>query len=88
MAFCLLCNNLSVTYTDDFSPGAVALSGAYYGQGSGPIFLDNADCALGNATSLLQCFAGNVGEHNCVHAEDAGVICPGREVVVSQCLRI
>ena len=73
-----------ISVTDEwFFPGAVALSGAYYGQGSGPIFLDNADCSLENDSTLLQCFVGDVvGVHNCVHAEDASVICPGRENVL------
>ena len=46
---------------------------AFYGQGSGPIQLDNANCA-GTLDSLF--FCGIVTFHDCSHAEDVGVSCP------------
>ncbi|XP_029464835.1 neurotrypsin-like isoform X2 [Rhinatrema bivittatum] len=47
---------------------------AHYGQGSGPILLDEVEC-LGRELSLDQCRKSNWGDHNCDHIEDAGVSC-------------
>ena len=54
--------------------GAVALSRAAFGQGSGPILLDNVQCT-GRETTLLSCQNNGIGVHNCAHSEDAGVRC-------------
>ena len=54
--------------------GAVALSGAQTPDGSGRIFLDNVEC-VGTEARLSACPANPVGIHNCVHGDDAGVIC-------------
>ena len=50
---------------------------ATFGQGSGPIFLDDVGC---NGTELLltNCTNLGVGLHNCAHFEDAGVVCKGK----------
>ena len=58
--------------------GAIGLSGAFFGEGQGPIFLDNADCSPTNHTTIISCFdvENEVGVHNCEHREDASVICP------------
>ena len=38
------------------------------------MFLDNVDC-IGNETRLEQCSHFGLGIHNCIHTEDAGVVC-------------
>ncbi|KAJ8022250.1 MAM and LDL-receptor class A domain-containing protein 2 [Holothuria leucospilota] len=53
-----------------------ALSNAYFGQGVGPIWMDDVHCN-GNENSLDQCTHRGFGSHNCVHSEDAGVRCVG-----------
>ena len=55
---------------------SLPLHGAFFGSGSGPIFLDNVICR-GTESSLLQCRTNPIGQHNCDHSEDAGVRCNG-----------
>uniref|UniRef100_A0A8C0VC75 SRCR domain-containing protein n=1 Tax=Cyanistes caeruleus TaxID=156563 RepID=A0A8C0VC75_CYACU len=51
-----------------------ALGSAYFGQGSGPIMLDNVRCS-GDEVSLLRCNHTGWRIHNCDHYEDASVVC-------------
>ena len=63
-----------------FLIGAVAIQSAFFGQGTGSIFLDNVSCR-GSETRLIDCPSNPVGIHNCVHSEDAGVRCRNRKLV-------
>ena len=57
------------------SIGAVAITtGFTNGISTQPIWLDNVQCG-GSERSLFSCLANAIGTENCVHAEDAGVIC-------------
>ncbi|XP_051559658.1 neurotrypsin [Myxocyprinus asiaticus] len=47
---------------------------AYFGEGEGPIHIDNVKCT-GGERSLADCIKQPFGTHNCRHSEDAGVIC-------------
>ena len=47
------------------------------GEAGVPIWLDNLQC-VGSETTLFSCRKNSIGQHNCGHAEDSGVICqPG-----------
>ncbi|KAL6460140.1 hypothetical protein MHYP_G00318990 [Metynnis hypsauchen] len=51
-----------------------ALSDAYFGPGSGPIWMNNTSCS-GSESTLKNCRSAGWGKHNCGHSKDAGVVC-------------
>lgn len=56
-------------------PGAIfALEGVKVENGHGPIWFKNLQC-WGNESSLHACVNPGLGNHNCFHSEDAGVVC-------------
>ena len=54
--------------------GAVPRTQAVYGQGTGPIFIDNVVCD-GQELRLLDCASNALAAHDCTHLQDAGVMC-------------
>ena len=62
-----------------FGSSGQTLNGAYFGQGSGPIWLDSVTCT-GSESTLASC--GHLGIsiiRSCSHSEDAGVRCYGTQ---------
>uniref|UniRef100_A0A673B6Z5 SRCR domain-containing protein n=1 Tax=Sphaeramia orbicularis TaxID=375764 RepID=A0A673B6Z5_9TELE len=55
-----------------------AKSSAFFGEGQGPIWLDDVDC-FGNESSLSHCGRIFFEQTGCDHREDAGVVCSGME---------
>ena len=53
------------------------MTNLHFGQGSGPIYVDELACRE-NKTSILYCPGNPIGQHDCTHREDIGVICEDR----------
>uniref|UniRef100_A0A674IJD3 SRCR domain-containing protein n=1 Tax=Terrapene triunguis TaxID=2587831 RepID=A0A674IJD3_9SAUR len=49
---------------------------AYYGEGSGQIWLDKVKCS-GTESYIWECPSSRWGKNNCGHSDDAGVLCSG-----------
>ena len=67
----VVCRQLGYNLTSN----AVAYSRAFFGQGTGHIWLDNVQCT-GSENELLNCSHNGIDVHNCDHEEDASVLCP------------
>lgn len=49
-------------------------SAAFFGEGTGPVFLDGVDCS-GNEETLISCPHRPMVDDSCGHSKDAGVKC-------------
>ena len=57
--------------------GGIRYSNAYFGAGTGPIYLDDVACSLTD-NQLLECSSRPLLTHDCDHRDDAGVGCEGK----------
>lgn len=55
---------------------AEPLTNAHFGTGEGPIWMDSLRCS-GDESNLRNCQFDGWGNHQCIHAYDAGIICRG-----------
>ena len=60
----------------DLGKAVAAQHSAFYGQGSGQIWLDDLNC-VGTEEAISHCSHIGWGSHNCGHHEDASVKCLG-----------
>ena len=56
---------------------------AHFGEGTGPVWLDDVACS-GKESSLSECKHNGFGQTNCGHGQDAGVICSGEKTFGSR----
>ena len=65
--------------------GAIrASTNAEFGPGNGTIWMDDVTCSS-SELSLDRCPFNGWGIHDCVHAEDAGVVCRGSRLICVLC---
>ncbi|XP_065120332.2 scavenger receptor cysteine-rich domain-containing protein DMBT1-like [Paramisgurnus dabryanus] len=76
----VVCNNMGC------GTPVAANTGAYFGQGSGPVWMENVKCS-GNESTITSCPSKAFGTSTCSHGQDAGVICNNVRLVngANQC---
>ena len=67
--------------------GAKAKTNAHFGQGKEPILLANLYCT-GSEANLLDCNHKSCGVTSCSHANDAGVVCERKLIIVLDALML
>ena len=70
-----------------YSGPSSAFTGSQFGSGVGDIILDKVEC-IGTERNIGRCSHREIGQHNCEHYQDAGVVCtmgdeptPGRSML-------
>ena len=76
----MLGGNWSFSPCSTFCVDGIAYSYAYFGAGTGPIYLDDVGCTS-SASQLLECSSRPILTHNCLHSADAGVGCKGNLII-------
>ena len=64
----VVCNELGL------QNAVAAIHGAFYGEGSGQIWLNGVNC-VGTEKTIRNCSHRGWGSHNCSHTEDASTNC-------------
>ena len=65
----VVCRQLGMSYEN-----ALIKTGTYFGEGTGPIWLDNVNCT-GSEQNVTVCEHSEWGVADCDHSQDAGVVC-------------
>ena len=65
--------------------GGIAYGNAFFGAGTGPIYLDDVACTSTDS-QLLECASWPILTHYCFHSEDAGVGCKGKFWLLAESL--
>ena len=73
----VVCRQLGFSYYT-----AQATYSAHFGEGTGPIWLDDVSCE-GSENNLSLCSHREWENHNCGHGEDVGVICAGNMIMMT-----
>ena len=68
-------DNNNILYSQLVDAVSINVNSGVFQRGTGPIFLDDVLCE-GDESNLDICRHDRVSVHDCVHSEDAGVICP------------
>ncbi|KAK6179246.1 hypothetical protein SNE40_011650 [Patella caerulea] len=62
-----------------FATGTAVLRAQIFGEGTGPIWLDDVGC-IGTELNIRECTNSGFSVNRCLHSRDAGVICYGTYV--------
>ena len=74
-SFVFMCRNDELLFFF-CATGGIPYSNAFFGAGTGPIYLDDVACTSSDS-QLLECSSRPIMRHNCSHSADAGVGCEG-----------